>query len=247
MPLHRSKKETLPPSAQSFNLNQIVAYNLRAARVMRGWSQGDLAERLEGASGRRVTTSTVSSLERTWDGERPRRFDVHEVILLAHVLDVPLLWFFLPPPGFRGRLDDINISVLDLYVLVFGRNDQIEPMIERLREFGVHDPTPEDETVEKITGLPSCNRQRSYRERRRDFLLAVLDARSDDLERAADEIGDFFDHLRQVGLRGFIAEKTNDPIFALRPEYRESQGDSVDAEEAGDGDDEISSAPLSDI
>ena len=96
----------------------------------------------------------MSSLERTWDGERRRRFDVHEVALLAHVLDVPILWFFLPPPGYRGRLDGINISVLDLYAFVVGRNDQVEPMVERLREFGVRDPTSEDEILEKITGCP---------------------------------------------------------------------------------------------
>ena len=226
------------------NLNQIVSFNFRAARTMRNWSQDELAKRLESASGRRVTQSTVSSLERAWDGDRPRQFDVHELALYALVLDVPILWFFLPPPGYRGELEGIDRSVLDLYALVVGRNDQVEPMVERLREFGVHDPTSADEILEKITGAPSHNRQRSFRERRQELLLAVLDAHADDLERAAVVLGKFFDHLRQVGFRGFVAENTKDPVFAIMPEFRQAQDDSVSVEKAsGSGDETSATSP----
>ena len=207
---------------------------------MRDWSQTDLARRLEDASGKRVTQSTVSSLERAWNGDRRRQFDVHELALYALVLDVPIMWFFLPPPGYRGQLEGIDRSVLDLYAFVIGRDDQIEPMVERLREFGVHDPTPTDEIIESITGQPSHNRQRSFRERRQELLLAVLDDHADDLEEAALVLGRFFDHLRQVGFRGFIAEKTNDPIYGTLPEYREAPGDSANVEEASGSDDETS-------
>ena len=63
----------------------------------------------------------------------------------------------------------------------------------------------------------------------------MLDAHADDLERAALELGKFFDHLRQVGFRGFVAENTNDPIFTTLPEFRQAQGDPVSVEEASEG------------
>lgn len=239
---YRTKKDASPSGSRPLNLNQVVAYNLRAAREMHGWSQTHLAERLEDAFGKRVTQSTVSSLERAWSGGRRREFDVHELAVFASVLDVPIMWFLLPPPRHRAELEGIDRSVLDLYILVFGRNDQVEPMAERLREFGVYDPTPEDETLEKITGRPSHNRQMSYRERRKTLLLALLDAQADDLERAAQDLGSFFDHLRQIGIRGFIAENTNDPVYSTLPEYRQAQGDSASVEEASRSGDETSAA-----
>ena len=238
----RAKKDTPLPGGEPVNLNQVVAYNLREARERRGWTQAYLAELLSHASGSRVTASTVSSLERTWDGDRRRQFDVHELALYALVLDVPILWFFLPPPGYRGELEGIDQSVLDLYALVVGRNDQIEPMVERLREFGVHDPTSTDEIIEKITGQPSHSRQRSFRERRQELLLAVLDAHADALEEAASVLGKFFDHLRQVGFRGFIAENTINPIYSTLPEHRRTQGDSASVEESSGSDDETLAA-----
>jgi nitrogen regulatory protein PII-like uncharacterized protein len=33
-------------------------------------------------------------------------------------------------------------------------------------------------------------------------------------------MGRFFDHLRQVGVRGFIAENANDPDYVRPAEYR---------------------------
>jgi len=58
--------------------------------------------------------------------------------------------------------------------------------------------------------MRSLARQTSYRQRRKDLLLALLDQYTDEVDRAAEEIGTFFDHLRQVGVRGLIAERLND-------------------------------------
>lgn len=54
----------------------------------------------------------------------------------------------------------------------------------------------------------------SYRERRKELLLALLDQHADKLDAAVDELGRWVDHLRQVGIRGFITENTNDRDFA---------------------------------
>ena len=60
------------------------------------------------------------------------------------------------------------------------------------------------------------------------MLLALLDQYSDDVDRAADEMGAFFDHLRQVGVRGFVAERLDDPDYVYRPRTGRSQAEQDD-------------------
>lgn len=216
----RLKKNDQPQPAQGLDLNQVVSYNLRAARELRGWTQEDLAKRLEFLVGTRPTQATISALERAWDGDRRREFDVQELAVYAMALDLPILWFLLPPPGDHREIQDIGRTLDDLYILLLGRQDQLEPVYERLRQVGIEDPTPAEETVEKITGAKSISKQWSYKQRRKDLLLAVLDEHADNLDRAAEEIGSFFDHLRQVGIKGFVAENTYDDDFVTQPQHR---------------------------
>ncbi len=226
--VRRTKKpEPTEPSPvrETVDLNQVVAYNLRAGRELRGWTQEDLARQLERFLGTRPTQATISALERAWDGERRREFDVHEIAVFATALNLPIMWFFLPPPDDHREIHSIGRPLQELYILLLGRHDQLDPVYERLRAIGIDDPTPAEETVEKITGAPSISRQWSYRQRRKDLLLAVLDDHADDLDRAADDLGRFFDHLRQVGVRGFVAETTHDSDYVTRPEHRTGRDD----------------------
>ena len=101
----------------------------------------------------------------------------------------------------------------ELYTWLLGEPQQLEPVYDRLRQIGIADPTTAEETVEKITGIPATARQWSYRERRKELLLALLDEHADSLDNAVDELGRMVDHLRQVGIRGFIAEHTGDEDF----------------------------------
>jgi hypothetical protein len=71
--------------------------------------------------------------------------------------------------------------------------------------------------VENLTGRPSPARQAGYGQRRKQLLLALLDDYTDGVDRAAEEIGAFFDHLRQVGVRGLVAEQLNDADYLPRP------------------------------
>ncbi|MBO0727943.1 MAG: hypothetical protein J2P57_01715 [Acidimicrobiaceae bacterium] len=48
-------------------------------------------------------------------------------------------------------------------------------------------------------------------------LLALLDQYTDDVDRAAEKIGTFFDHLRQVGIRGLVAERLHDGNYVGLP------------------------------
>jgi transcriptional regulator with XRE-family HTH domain len=205
-----------PSPGDRIDLNQVVAYNVREARQIRGWTQEELADRLEPYLGQRLTQAGVSSIERAWDGERRREFDAHELLVFAMVFDLPIVWFLLPPPGDHRVMRSTSRPVDELYVWLLGRPQQLEPVYERLRQLGIIDPSAAEETVEKITGIPSPARQWSYRERRKELVLALLDEHADSFDKNIDEVGRIIDHLRQVGLRGYVAEHTHDEDFTFK-------------------------------
>ena len=64
-------------------------------------------------------------------------------------------------------------------------------------------------------------------------MLALLDQHADDLDRAVEELGGWFDHLRQVGIRGFVAENTFDSDFVkVREPGRVTEEPEAPADEA---------------
>ncbi len=77
--------------------NQVVAYNLMAARALRGWTQEQAAEKLEPYLGTRWSKATFSAAERSVSGERIREFTADELFAFTRGFDLPLWWFFLPP------------------------------------------------------------------------------------------------------------------------------------------------------
>ena len=212
----KPKPEEQPPSPETLDLNQVVAYNIREARLLRGWTQEDLADRLEPYTGTRLTQAGVSSIERGWDSDRRRAFDAQELLTYSLVFDLPMIWFLLPPPDDDRFLEGVPARASHLYQLMLGTPDQLEPVYERLRELGIREPTEAERTVEMITGRPSEAREWSYKERRKELLLALLDEHADNFDRRIDEFGEIVDHLRQVGIRGFIAESTNDEDFTFK-------------------------------
>ena len=137
----------------------------------------------------------------------------------------------LPPPARDHRtLHHTTNIVSELYGIVFGREDQLEPVYDRLRQLGIDEPTEVDRTIENLTGRPSRARQTSYRERRKQLLLALLDQYTDEVDRAAEEIGTFFDHLRQVGIRGLVAERLNDGDYVGLPPVPEELAEANNAD-----------------
>jgi transcriptional regulator with XRE-family HTH domain len=208
-----------PAPTPEVNLNQVVAYNFRAARELRGWTQEETADQLEPYLGMRLTQASISAIERAWDGDRPREFDAHETLAFALAFDLPLIWFYLPPPEDRRHLDRAHKRINQLYEIVLGREDQLEALYQRLRDLGIREPTERERLMEAITGEKPLSRT-TYREHRKRLLTALLDDYSDNLDQLADEYGQFFDHLRAVGIRGFIAEHTHDEDFTYPPEAR---------------------------
>lgn len=54
------------------------------------------------------------------------------------------------------------------------------------------------------------------------MLLALLDEYADEVDVSADEMGRFFDHLRQVGIRGLVAEQAMDDDYTFSAKNRKS-------------------------
>ncbi len=219
----KPKRQEQPSQPDTVDLNQVVAYNVREARLLRGWTQDDLADRLEPYLGQRITQASVSSIERAWEGERRREFDAHELLVFSVIFELPIIWFLLPPPDDNRFLEGVPLRLTHLFAQILGPADQLGPVYERLRQLGIREPTEAEKTVEIITGRPSEARQWSYTERRKELLLALLDEHADDFDRNIDKIREIVNHLSQVGLRGFIAENTNDEDFTYTKEYRESR------------------------
>lgn len=122
------------------DVNAVVAYNLRAIRERRGWTQLDVGRRLGELTGRRLQQASLSAMERAFDGPRRCLFDAHELYLLSVVFDVPIVYFFLPPPGFEAALADTGRPLEELYGALLGHDAQQAPVDRRLAEIGAADP-----------------------------------------------------------------------------------------------------------
>lgn len=78
--------------------NQVVAYNLARAREAKGWTQEEAGRRLEPHLGAAWSKATWSQAERSTDPGRSRGFTADEIVAFARCFDLPVAWFFLPPP-----------------------------------------------------------------------------------------------------------------------------------------------------
>jgi len=202
------------------DLNQVVAYNVRAARELRGWTQEEFAAHLEPYVGQRLTQASVSAIERAWDGDRRREFDAQELLYFAVVFDLPIVWFLIPPPRDQRLMRNTGRPVGELYAYLLGFPHQLEELYARLHEIRVDNPSTSDEVFKLLTGNPTGAHEWSYRERRKELLLALLDTQADNFDNAIEDLGAIVDRLRTIGIRGFIAENTNDRDFARAPQRR---------------------------
>ena len=229
----RRPRSTRPADESELNVNQVIAFNLRAARQSKGWTQKALAREITRHSGTHCTHAMVSELERAWDGSRRREFDGHEIAVFAAALKVPIGYFFLPPPDEHRSLEGIGRSVRELHLLFFGYFDTAEILDARMREYGGDFPPEYEQAIED---LPSGVGPWTYKQRRKELLMALLEGMADEVDEAFDTISKFADQGRRAGIRNHIAELANDPDFAIPPENRVSVSGETD---------ETSSSPAS--
>jgi hypothetical protein len=99
--------------------NQIVAWNLQAARQEAGFTQVETVKRLEGY-GIKLSRAAYSAAESSWRGKRVRHFSADEVYAFARVFDQSFGYFFEPPLGvediaLEGHGPDLyRLAVLDM-------------------------------------------------------------------------------------------------------------------------------------
>jgi transcriptional regulator with XRE-family HTH domain len=91
-----------------WNASQLVAFNLGRARAKAGMTQQEAAEAISKYTESEWTQATVATAEASVTGARIRQFSPAELLAFSFAFDVPVGWFFMPPP------DDENIAALEM-------------------------------------------------------------------------------------------------------------------------------------
>lgn len=190
------------------DVNAVVSYNLREIRAKRRWTQEEVAEGLSRLTGHRLPQASISAMERGYDGDRRRRFDAHELYLLSLVFDVPIVYFFVPPPdtGLR-ELADSGRPVAELYVSLLGRTDQLAVLDDRLADLNITDPDTVDDLAAAVFGdreAGAGNWHDHYRTWRKKRLRQMAHTYGDRLDEVAEFLGEFAAQLTQLGPAGYL-------------------------------------------
>ncbi len=129
--------------------NQLVAYNLARIRKQRALTQEQTVELLAPFLGVRWSVASLSAAERSVDGKRVKEFNADELIAFSRAFDVPLAFWFTPPPAAEdARLAtpdtvDKGLPFDTLVDIVFGRTDNRHTLEQALLAGSSHpDPGP---------------------------------------------------------------------------------------------------------
>ncbi len=196
-----------PRSADDLDVNAVVSYNVKSIRERRGWTQQSVAERLSHLTGHQLPQASISAMERGFDGERRRRFDAHELYLLSVVFDVPIAYFFIPPPGTGlAVLADSGRPVSELYAALLGHEWQLAPLDERLAEIRINNPEETDAALAAIFGAEGGTRNwhESFRTWRKKRLREIEREYGDRLDEVAAFLKEFATKIETFGPRGYL-------------------------------------------
>jgi transcriptional regulator with XRE-family HTH domain len=213
----RGRKNAPPPEEgveNDVDVNAVVSYNLKLIREREGWTQQGVAQRLAQLTGHELPQASISAMERGFDGDRRRRFDAHEIYLLSVVFDVPIAYFFLPPPaGDRGQqlLADSRQPISELYVSLLGRENQLDALDERLADIGLDNPDQADQALAAVFGADwaANNWHLHFRTWRKRRLLALERTYGDQLDEVAEFLATFAAELKAVGPKAYLQGKAH--------------------------------------
>jgi transcriptional regulator with XRE-family HTH domain len=196
-----------PPDPAGLDVNAVVSYNVKAVRERRGMTQQGVADRLAQLTGHQLPQASISAMERGFDGDRRRRFDAHELYLLSVVFDVPIAYFFIPPPGMEGaELSDTRRPVAELYRALLGTDAQLEAVDDRLAEIRIKNPQASDEVLVAIFGPEDAARNwhEHFRTWRKHRLREVEVEYGDRLDEVADFLAEFASKIKALGPAGYL-------------------------------------------
>lgn len=192
-----------PDADKGLNANSVVSYRIRSARERKGYTQQEFARELGKLTGHILPQSSIGAMER-WDGDKQRMFDAQELYLLSLVLDVPIAYFFIPPPGMRSELmRDSRYEVNALPLRLIGTDDQVAAFDEAIGEL----TGPEDGDLAPgfIAGPPGWFRRfREWRLERLYQLETKYDDQLNPLARLLQELGN---DILEFGARGFLTSR----------------------------------------
>lgn len=178
-----------PPPARVVDANQVVAYNFRAARKLRGWTQEEAARRLAPYLGQVLPKASISGIERSFDRERRREFDAQDLVAFSLAFELPIVWFLLPPPGAAEyELAAAGRPLHLLATLLMGRNDQLEDIKGRMRELREADPGTSGDVLAEAGGFPPELTWEQFQRSREKALLALVEEEASDIERLMGDL-----------------------------------------------------------
>lgn len=236
----RKKQEPAPrpQSPDALDVNAVVSFNLKAIRERRGWTQQAVAERLSRLTGHQLPQASISAMERGFDGERRRRFDAHELYLFSVVFDVPIAYFFVPPPGTgMAVLADTERPVAELYAALLGSEHQLDPLDERLAEIRINNPEQTDPVLAAVFGGPeegAQNWHESFRTWRRKRLQEIEREYGDRLDEVAGFLKEFATKVEALGPRGYLESMSHRPGEPTRLGERIAELEAMSLEELRD-------------
>lgn len=208
-----------PTEAPGLDVNAVVSYNVKAIRERRGMTQQQVADKLAMLTGHQLPQASISAMERGFDGERRRRFDAHELYLLSVVFDVPVTYFFIPPPvtGF-AELADTHRPVAELYRAILGTDDQLEAVDARLAEIEIENPNAADEILSILFGPDGAARNwhEHFRTWRKKRLREIEVEYGDRLDEVAEFLAEFANQVKVLGPSGYLrstAHRAGEPVM----------------------------------
>ena len=216
-PRTRSSEPAAPPPS-GLDVNAVVSYNLRAIRERRGMTQQAVADRLAQLTGHQLPQASISAMERGFDGERRRRFDAHELYLLSVVFDVPIAYFFIPPPGIGAEeLADTGRPVAELWRALLGTDAQLDAVDARLAEIKIGDPDASDQVLAAIFGPENgaTNWHTHFRTWRKSRLREIEVEYGDRLDEVAEFLAEFATKVKALGPAGYLrstSHRAGEPI-----------------------------------
>jgi transcriptional regulator with XRE-family HTH domain len=217
-PRKRPAEPSPPPETPGLDVNAVVSYNLRAIRERRGMTQQQVADRLAQLTGHQLPQASISAMERGFDGERRRRFDAHELYLLSVVFDVPIAYFFIPPPG-PGvtELADTRRPVAELWRSLLGTDSQLDAVDARLAEIKINDPDASDQVLAAIFGPEDAatNWHQHFRTWRKRRLREIEVEYGDRLDEVAEFLAEFSSKVKALGPAGYLrstSHRAGEPV-----------------------------------
>ncbi len=211
------------PSTSTVDANAVVSYNVRAIRERRGWTQQYVAERLATLTDHLLPQASISAMERGFDGERRRRFDAHELYLLSKVFDVPIAYFFVPPPPTvaAGRvLANTGGPLADLYAAFLGHLTQLPALDERLTQADLGDQESTERVLGALFGATHGARgwMEHYRAWRRHGLDRLADGWGEELLAAAATLTKFAQGVQALHPEAFLADQAASGVGGVQRE-----------------------------